>query len=79
MKLERCVGGDCAGAADELVDGFGCPRVELQALDKGVLNAEAAVHAAACCADEDAVVDRSPRRLIKRVSGRQRSRALGTE
>jgi hypothetical protein len=57
MKFERRVGGDCARAADELVDGFGGPRVELQALDKGVFDAEAAVNAAACSADEDAVVD----------------------
>ena len=63
MKFKLGINYGCSGTLQELLHSVGGPRVELQALDEGVLDAEAAVHATASCADEDSVVDGGPGRL----------------
>ena len=65
MVFELRVDDGGARTLEQLLHGFAGPCVELQALDEGVLDAEAAVHATACCADEDSVVYGRPGRLLE--------------
>ena len=65
MVFELRVDDGGARALEQLLHGFAGPCVELQALDEGVLDAEAAVHATACRADENSVVHRRPGRLLE--------------